>query len=75
MHLWNKIGDNKCKFCNDVDTLSHQFAECYSIVQFWKFLKIWFIRAFQFVINFTSLDILLGIPNYDNCNDVMILNL
>ena len=64
LHLWNIVGDNKCEFCNDADTLSHYFAcECDSVVQF-----------VQFVINFTSLDILLGIPNYDNSNDVMILN-
>ena len=29
---------------------------------------------FQFVINFTPLDILLGIPNYDNSNVIMNLN-
>ena len=74
LHLWNIVGDNKCEFCNDADTLSQYFAECDSVVQFWKFLKRWFIRTFQFVINFTSLDILLGIPIYDNSNDVMILN-
>ena len=54
--------------------LSHNFAECDSVVEFWKFLKRWFISTFQFAINFTYLDILLGIPNYDNGNDVMILN-
>ena len=73
LHLWNIVGDNKCEFCNDVDILSHYFAECDSTVQFWKFLKRWFIRSFQFVINFTSLDVLLGIQNYDNSNDVIIL--
>ena len=39
LHLWNIVGDNKCEFCNDADTLSHYFAECDSVVQFWKFLK------------------------------------
>ena len=34
----------------------------------------WFLRVFQFVINFTPLDILLGIPNYDNSNVIMNLN-
>ena len=32
------------------------------------------MRVFQFVINFTPLDILLGIPNYDNSNVIMNLN-
>ena len=39
LHLWNIVGDNKCEFCNDADTLSHCFTECDSVVQFWKFLK------------------------------------
>ena len=46
LYLWNIAGDNKCEFCNDADTLSHYFAECDSVVQFWKFLKRWFIRTF-----------------------------
>ena len=37
-------------------------------------IKRWFLRVFQFVINFTPLDILLGIPNYDNSNVIMNLN-
>ena len=41
---------------------------------FGESLKRWFLRVFQFVINFTPLDILLGIPNYDNTNDIMNLN-
>ena len=55
IHLWNIVGDNKCEFCNDGDTLSHYFTECDSVVQFWKILKRWFIRTFQLVRNFTSL--------------------
>ena len=41
---------------------------------FWKRLKTWFIRHFEFVINFKTLDILLGIPNYDKNTDINILN-
>ena len=74
LHLWNIVGNNKCEFCNDVNILSQYFAECDSIVLFWKFLKRWFIRTFQFVISLTSPDIPLIIPNYDNNNEVMILN-
>ena len=35
------------------DTLGHYFAECDSVIQFWKFLKRWFIRTFEFVMNFS----------------------
>ena len=51
-------------------TLGHYFAECQVVKVFWKSLKTWFLRTFQFVINFTTLDILLGIPNYDKNNDI-----
>ena len=37
-------------------------------------LKAWFLRTFGFCINFTILDILLGIPNYDKSKDIYILN-
>ena len=42
---------------------------------FWgESVKRWFLRVFQSVINSTPLDILLGIPNYDNSNVIMNLN-
>ena len=43
-------------------------------VVFWKSLKAWFLRTFEFCINFTVLDILLGIPNYSKNKDIDILN-
>ena len=68
------IDSNQCVHCDDIDTLGHYFAECQVVKVFWKSLKTWFLRTFQFVINFTTLDILLGIPNYDKNNDVTNLN-
>ena len=55
---------SRCNSCNQVDTLCHYFAECCLVCDFWKYLKTWFLRAFEFCINFTALDILLCIPNY-----------
>ena len=37
-------------------------------------VKKWFLRNFEFSINFTPLDILLGIPNYDKEVHIKILN-
>ena len=42
---------------------------------FWNSLKAWFLRTFEFSINFTVLDILLGIPNHGKNKDIDILNL
>ena len=74
LHLWNIVEDSKCTYCNIVDTLNHYFAECQVVKGFWESVKRWFLRVFQFIINFTPLDILLGIPNYDNSNVIMNLN-
>ena len=71
LHLWNIVEDSKCTYCNTVDTLNHYFAECQVVKGFWESVKRWFLRVFQFVINFTPL---LGIPNYDNSNVIMNLN-
>ena len=70
LQLWSVIDSNQCVHCGDTDTLGHYFAECQVVKVFWKSLKTWFLRTFQFVINFTTLDILLGIPNYDKNNDI-----
>ena len=74
LHLWNMEDNNKCNYCNQVDTLGHFFAECVSVNSFWKSLKAWFLRTFEFCINFTPLDILLGIPNYETSIDINTLN-
>ena len=76
MHLWNigLVEDSKCTYCNVVDTLCHNFAECQLVKGFWESEKRCFLFVFHFVINFTPLDILLGIPNYDSSNVIMDLN-
>ena len=55
--------DNGQNVPYSVDKVSGNFAEMR-----------WFLRVFQFVINCTLLDILLGIPNYDKSNIIMNLN-
>ena len=41
---------------------------------FWNSLKAGFLRTFEFSINFTVLDILLGIPNHGKKKDIDIHN-
>ena len=74
LHLWAILDNNKCAYCNAIDTLTHYFVECESVRIFWKSLKAWFLRNFQFVINCTALDVLLQIPNYERSNDITNLN-
>lgn len=74
LHIWKIEDNNKCNYCNEVESLEHYFADCNTLQIFWQRLKAWFLRNFDFVINFKTLDILLGIPNYDKNTDINILN-
>ena len=74
LKLLNIEDRSMCINCNQVDTLCHYFAEGSLICDFWKYLKTWVLRTFEFCISFTALDILLGIPNYGKNNDIDILN-
>ncbi len=75
LYVWSLEENDKCNYCNnEIDTLGHYFVECNALHVFWKRLKAWFLTNFEFVINFKTLDILLGIPNYDKNVDIDILN-
>ena len=74
LHLWNLENNNICVYCNHIDTLSHYFAECTIVTMFWISVKKWFLRNFEFSINCTPLDILIGIPNFDKDVNISIFN-
>ena len=74
LHLWGKETDNKCSYCNQIDTLQHHFAECKPVMQFWNSIKTWYLHNFDFLINFGTLDILLGIPDNEESSEIKMLN-
>ena len=53
LNKWNIEDSNRCTYCQEIDTLSHYFVECESVRSFWNSLKAWFLRTFEFCINFT----------------------
>ena len=70
LHIWAILDKKTCVHHNAIDTMNHYFDECESVGMFWKSLKAWFLRIFQFVITFTVLDVLLGIPNHETTNNI-----
>ena len=74
LHLWGKREDSACVLCGMVDTLEHYFIECSAIKIFWNSFKLWWRANFNFAINFGALDILLGIPNPNQLNEIRVLN-
>ena len=74
LNIWKINSDNKCKICLQIDTLEHYFTECIGVEMFWEAVKNWFTYHFEFRINFSPLDILFGIPNIGNNNELTALN-
>ena len=74
LNIWKINSDNKCKICLQIDTLEHYFTECIGVQMFWEAVKNWFTYHFEFRINFSPLDILFGIPNIGNNNELTALN-
>ena len=63
-----------CELCDTLDSLEHYFIECSIVKIFWNSFKLWWSTHFTFSINFGPLDILLGIPNPNDLNELKILN-
>ena len=74
LNIWKKEAENNCLTCGEIDSLQHYFVDCTSVALFWKYIKTWYNYNFDFSITFGPLDILLGIPNYDENNEINILN-
>ena len=74
LYLWKLKESNKCNVCTSIDTIEHHFVECEAIKVFWNHIKKWYKHDFNMTINFTTLDVLLGIPNTNHLNEIHNLN-
>ena len=74
LYTWKIKESNLCPTCNKVDSLVHYFVDCNQVKILWGCLKTWCNYILKFKIQFGPLDILLGIPNYANQNEIDILN-
>ena len=74
LNLWNKEETDLCQLCKVTDTLQHFFVECKQSQEFWKTAETWHRSVFNFYIKFGPLDILIGIPNYNNDSCLNVIN-
>ena len=76
LSTWYKNEDPTCNLCNDneIDTLEHYFFHCPSLGKFWRNFKTWWTQVTRVNINLGILDILLGVPNYNNDTLIDALN-
>ena len=62
LYLWKITESSVCWYCNQVDTLEHYFFYCDQSRDIWKEVEKIVQSALKLKINFTVLEILLGIP-------------
>ena len=74
LNIWKKEPENICLTCSEIDSLQHYFVDCTSVALFWNYIKTWYNYNVDFSITFELLNMLHGIPNYDENNEINILN-
>jgi hypothetical protein len=71
---WKIKDSDKCSDCNNIDTIEHFIYECPNVIQLWTSIQIWWKSIFQFTIEISCLEIIFGLPNENNDNDIHIYN-
>ena len=75
LYVWYNDSSSNCDYCAcNKDTLEHYFFECNDVALFWQTFSKWWKNIFEFIFNFTTLDILFGIKNESNDICINILN-
>ena len=62
LQLWGKSSSDKCRLCDEVDTIEHFFSQCTYNKFFWQDVSKLIQKAFDINIRLYDLDILFGIP-------------
>ena len=74
LNIWYPNQTANCNYCIHVDSIEHYFVD-WSVVQlFWKQLFNWLSHAMKTVVNISKLEIIFGIVNENNLNELNVLN-
>ena len=73
LYKWKIKNNNKCDYCEEVDSIEHHLYYCTISNQFWKQLKSWTISNLNLGIELTVCEVLFGIPSNNN-PDLKIIN-
>ena len=62
LFLWGQIESAQCDICHQIDTIEHFFYYCNVVNNFWVHVGNLIFEAFEIRLDYTVLEILLGIP-------------
>ena len=71
---WYANESKLCNVCGEEDTLEHYFFNCTDMQYFWNSFMNWWKSALGFHFQLHTLDVVLGIPNYNENTEIDILN-
>ena len=76
LYNWKVSESSVCTYCNaeQIDTLEHHLILCRDSVEFWNRIRMWLNGKIEVIINFTTCEILLGIPFSGNNPELLMLN-
>ena len=66
LFTWDIVKDNKCIYCDKIDTIEHHLFECEETILFWNRLQEWMNDNLEVSINLTVCEVLFGIPIPNN---------
>ena len=61
MYKWKIVESPNCFYCESFDTIEHFYFECDKTKTFWNNIHIWIATITEINIDFTILEVLLGI--------------
>lgn len=65
LHTWKLADNSNCIYCADHDSVPHFFFDCSVSKEFWDNVSTWIFRTMSMKIPITKIDVLFGIPVYD----------
>jgi len=73
LYIWGKSDNNKCNYCNEIDTIEHHLYTCSESKKIWQSVQSWCSTNLEIKYNLTVCEVLFGIP-INNSVDMDIIN-
>jgi hypothetical protein len=71
---WDKIDDETCDYCSEIDTIEHFLYQCPKTTKLWEAIQTWWKTNFDFKIDISVLEIIFGLPNENNDKTINLYN-
>jgi DNA-directed RNA polymerase subunit L len=74
LKIWGKSVSDLCKTCKEIENIEHLIYYCPKALDLWNSIQIWWKAIFHFSITISALEIIFGLPNENNDNNIFLYN-